>query len=321
MPTTSSSYSQSRFGFASRLCVLTGHTFTQLVRMKIFYFMLVFCVILFAAGFLLSSISPDQELKLLKDTAYGVMQIFSAVFGIVGMSLLLPKDLEDRTLYTILSKPVRRWEYLLSKYLGVVLVLAVCLAIMNVLSVGVLQLKLNLAIEGTLGMYQEKLDAGGMSQQDFTLATQDAIATLRQQGPQWFLLSASFAVLLKAMVATAVALLVSTFAGSTIFTILVSLSFYVAGHVQASARESLLRPMVEAHQQTEAPAPPGILAKLTSAVISVAFPDFQAYNMVDAIVAGKPVPGSALVKISGLTAVYLLVYLGLASFLFSTKEL
>lgn len=106
-----------------RLSVLAGHTFTQLVRMKVFYFLLVFFLIIFVVGFLISSISPDAELKLVKDASFGIMQNFGWIFGVVGMALLLPKDLEDRTLYTILTKPVRRYEYLLGKYFGIMLVL------------------------------------------------------------------------------------------------------------------------------------------------------------------------------------------------------
>jgi ABC-type transport system involved in cytochrome c biogenesis permease component len=315
-------------GFLRRIWILAGHTFTQLVRMKIFYFMLVFCVVIFVAGFLVSSISPDQELKLLKDTAFGVMQIFSAIFGMIGMALLLPKDMEDRTLYTILSKPVRRWEYLLGKFFGVLLVLAVCLLVMDALALLVLQLKFNMAVDAAKEMLGGKLQGGVIDTQTHQESVTAAVDSLRLQGPRWVLQTAVAAIFMKAAVATAIALLVSTFAGSTIFTILISLSFYVAGHMQSSARETILTPeaphshlVAGTAGAPQTPPEAGVPAKMGAAAIGILFPDFQIYNVVDAIVIGRPVPPGAMGKMIFLTLVYLLIYTGLAALIFAGKEL
>jgi ABC-type transport system involved in cytochrome c biogenesis permease component len=322
VPTTRPSANLSLLSSFRRIGVLAGHTFTQLVRMKIFYFMLVFCLVLFVSGFLLASISPDQELKLLKDTAFGVMQIFSAIFGIMAMALLLPKDIEDRTLYTILSKPVRRWEYLLGKYCGVLLVLLVSLVVMDAMACGALHAKFKFAESQMMGFYDEQKSAGKITEEDYQVGVSDALTRLREQGVRWQMQTAVVAIFLKAAVATALALLVSTFAGSTIFTILVAISIYVIGHLQAGARESLLQPPVpHSHGIPVQVEPPGVITKVFAGVISVTFPDFQVYNVVDSIVTGKTIPGGALMRMAGLTAVYLIIYLGLAAFVFSSKEL
>ena len=98
---------------AMRVWAIARNTFTQLVRMKVFYFMLIFSALIIGANLLFLSFTFEQELKILKDVSFGAMSLFASIFAIVGTALLIPKDIEDRTLYTILTKPVPRIEYLL----------------------------------------------------------------------------------------------------------------------------------------------------------------------------------------------------------------
>ena len=106
-------------------------TVTQLVRMKILAFLVIFCLLAVGAGFAFSVINPEQQLNLLKSVTLGALQIFSIVIGVVSTALLIPKDMEDRTLYTILSKPVPRFDYLLGKLLGVLLLIGGGLIVMD----------------------------------------------------------------------------------------------------------------------------------------------------------------------------------------------
>src|SRR3954466_13248224 len=101
--------SYARFSF-SRVMALATNTVTQLIRMRVIWFLAVFVIIVVATGFAFSSLKEEQQLKQCKDWSFGALQFFSVVTAIAGTSLLLPKDLEDRTLYTILSKPVPRHE-------------------------------------------------------------------------------------------------------------------------------------------------------------------------------------------------------------------
>ena len=63
------------------------------------------------------------------------MSIFTWLLAVLATAMLLPKDIEDRTLYTILAKPVPRFEYLLGKFLGVLLLLFIALSLMSVVFV------------------------------------------------------------------------------------------------------------------------------------------------------------------------------------------
>ena len=322
-----------------RLSVLAGHTFTQLVRMKVFYFLMVFSLIIFVVGFVFSSVSPDAELKLVKDTSFGVMQIFGVLFGVVGMALLLPKDIEDRTLYTILTKPVRRYEYLLGKYFGILLVLLVSLALMDVMASIVLEVKFHWAYDTQVEAIQSIAEQKHLTDLETEQMKLDQLGQLAQQGLRMDLHLAVVAIFLKIAVITAVAMAISTFAGSTIFTMLATLSIYVIGHMQADARESLLKPEMsheEMHERINArrgvtdagaaaaPAPAkeaSVGLRLASGAVAVLFPDFQVYNVVDAVVKGEELKATDLGKMFALSALYLAIYIGAAIFLFSEKEL
>ena len=70
-----------------------------------------------------------------KNICLGTMMVFSSMFGIVATALLIPGDIEDRTLYTILCKPVPRFDYLVGKLLGVMAVIFIAMVVMDVLLV------------------------------------------------------------------------------------------------------------------------------------------------------------------------------------------
>ncbi len=80
------------------------------------------------------------------------MTLFSVVLSIVATALLLPKDVEDRTLYTILAKPVPRLDYLAGKLLGVLLLVFVSLALMDILMVGILHIRTNMVLADQMAM-------------------------------------------------------------------------------------------------------------------------------------------------------------------------
>ena len=104
-----------------RVAAITGNTFTELVRLKVFYFLLIFALLLIANSLFMARLSFQQEFQVLKDVSLGAMNIFSSLLAIVATAQLIPRDLEDRTIYTILAKPVPRHEYLMGKLAGVLL--------------------------------------------------------------------------------------------------------------------------------------------------------------------------------------------------------
>ncbi len=79
----------------------------------------------------LGILSARSELTVLKSMMLGIIQLTSAVIAIVLTVYMIPNEIERRTIYTILSKPVQRWQFLIGKYLGAVLALGLMMALMT----------------------------------------------------------------------------------------------------------------------------------------------------------------------------------------------
>src|SRR2546421_5856888 len=117
----------------SRLSPIPLNTLTELTRLRVFYVLLVFALLLIGSSIFLAQFSFQQEFQILKDISLGAMSIFSSVLAIAATARLISQDIEDRTVYTILAKPVPRFQYLLGKLLGVLIVLAISIVLMSAL--------------------------------------------------------------------------------------------------------------------------------------------------------------------------------------------
>ncbi|HWB01868.1 MAG TPA: hypothetical protein VG796_02515 [Verrucomicrobiales bacterium] len=291
----------------ARILTIAGGTFTQLVRMKVFSFMALFAVLVIGASFAFADLKTEQELKILKDLSLAAMSLFCTLFAIAGTALLIPKDVEDRTLYTILCKPVPRLEYLLGKLTGVVWLIFISLICMDVLFCGVLHLK----EKAIVAQQRENLEYRTFgSQEEHERAIAEVTELAAKQGLRWDLQAAVYSIFLKAVVLGVVALLMSAVASSTLFTIMSSLAIMVIGHAQSMARDYLLG---EGSQ--------GVMSRLVSGAVALIFPDFKSFDVVDAVVMGDSVPFSSLAQMTGLAAVYLTLYMLAAWVIFADKEL
>ena len=299
----------SRGSHIGRIIVIARHAFTQLVRMKVFYFLAVFAVIAIGSNFfnLPQHEGPESVgvnvLRSIKSWSLGTMTLFSVVLSIVATALLLPKDVEDRTLYAILAKPVPRIDYLAGKLLGVLLLVFVSLALMDVLMTAVLQIRVSMVMAQQLEMAQ----ALGWPQETIDSLQVETLA----QGPSWSLQGAVLAVFLRASIMASLALLISTFSTSTLFTTIISFLIYFIGHFQADAREVYL----QAGQAGE-----GIFVRFASLAVSLVLPDFQSFNIIDAVIEGQAMPLLILGKLT-LIGLYYAVFFTFASwFIFAEKE-
>src|SRR5881396_2010658 len=146
----------------SRIVAITSNTLTELTRLKVFYVLLVFALLLIGSSIFMAQFSFQQEFQILKDVSLGAISIFTSLLAIVATARLIPQDIEDRTVYTILAKPVPRFEYLLGKILGVLLLLAISVALMGVLFVVVVYVREQTVLNETLrqmsGAPREQVD-------------------------------------------------------------------------------------------------------------------------------------------------------------------
>src|ERR1041385_9299183 len=125
----------------SRVLAITFNTLTELTRLKVFYVLLVFSLLLIGSSIFMAQFSFQQEFQILKDVSLGAISIFTSLLAIVATARLLPQDIEDRTIYTILAKPVPRFEYVLGKIAGVLLLLAISTLVMSAAFVLVLYMR------------------------------------------------------------------------------------------------------------------------------------------------------------------------------------
>lgn len=292
-----------------RILTIATHAFTQLVRMKVFYFLAVFAVIAISSNFfdLPQHSGPEAAgsavLRSIKSWSLGAMTLFSVVLSIVATALLLPKDVEDRTLYTILAKPVPRFDYLAGKLLGVLLLVFVSLALMDLLMISVLQIRTSLVI----AQQHEMIQAMGWPKD----AADSLLAETRAQGPNWALQGAVLAVFLRASIMAVLALLISTFSTSTLFTTIITFLLYFIGHFQADARSIYLQ---------GGEAGEGMLARTLSLLITLVLPDFQLFHVIDAVIEGEVIPLVTIGKLLLVTGYYLVFFTLASWFIFADKE-
>jgi hypothetical protein len=283
-----------------RIIALTLNTLTDLTRQRVFYFALVFALVLMGSSIVMSRFTFQQEFQILKDVSLGAMSLVTSLLAVVATARLIPQDLEDRTVYTILAKPVPRFEYLLGKLFGILLLLAISLLLMSALFVVVLYSR-----EQTVLFETTRQMAAAPHEQ-----LEAALGNVRASAFNLNLLPAIATIYLKAVLLAALTLLVSTFASTHIFTVIVMVFVYLIGHLQGVAREYWLQSRGG-----------GWLAQSFLALVALLFPDLQAFNLIDDAVVGTAIPLALFIKTAGLGFFYTVVYTLLGTVAFYGREL
>lgn len=88
-----------------------------------------------------SSKEGSSDLLLIKSFGLGLMTIAGWLISIVMGVSLIPQEIERRTIYTILSKPVKRYEFIIGKFLGAIMTLGICIGLMGVVYIIVIMAK------------------------------------------------------------------------------------------------------------------------------------------------------------------------------------
>lgn len=186
------------------------NVFRESVRDKVLYNLVLFAVLLIAASYLIGQLTAGQDIKIIKDLGLAATSLFGLVIAIfIGIGLVF-KEVERRSIYSLLAKPARREEFIIGKYLGLVLTLLVNVAVMTV------------ALYAVLGVMAWL--AGGW----WLPAWERPAADPR-------LLEAVALIFLQLMMVTAIALFFSTFSTPMLSAVL-TFGLYVIGHFNADLR-------------------------------------------------------------------------------------
>lgn len=120
---------------------IASTTVGEAIRRRVLLIILLIGVLFLAIAPGLSVLSARQEKSVLIGMTLGVIQLTSAVIAIVLTVYMIPNEIERRTIYTILSKPVQRWQFLVGKYFGAVAALGLMMGLMTIVLVLVFALQ------------------------------------------------------------------------------------------------------------------------------------------------------------------------------------
>jgi Cu-processing system permease protein len=126
-----SSFKTRILGSAHRVAAIALHNFKESVRDRVLYNLVLFALLLIGAAILFGSISVGIERTILVNLGLSSISIFGLLIAIfIGIGLVA-KEIDKRTIHPILSKPVGRAEFILGKYFGLLLTLAINTAVMT----------------------------------------------------------------------------------------------------------------------------------------------------------------------------------------------
>lgn len=193
------------------IALVAGAVFRESVRDRVPYSMVVFAVLLMAASYLISQITAGQDLKIIKDLGLAAIAVFGLLIAVfIGIGLV-SKEVERKSVYGLLTKPITRPQFILGKYAGLVLTLAVNILAMTVAFYVVLYYMYVNSSPGTRAAWP----APAMDPR---------------------LLLAILMTFAELTMVTAVALLFSTFSSPLLAT-LMTLGLWVAGHFNSDLRQ------------------------------------------------------------------------------------
>lgn len=124
----------------NRTLVIATNVFREVIRDRILYLIGLFALVMAASVRLLPEVSATAENKIILDVGLAAMTLLGLVIAVFVGTGLVNKEIEKRTVLVLMTKPIRRSEFIVGKHLGLSAVLAVLIATMTALYMGILSL-------------------------------------------------------------------------------------------------------------------------------------------------------------------------------------
>lgn len=176
----------------TRIGLVAWHVFKEGVRDRVLLAIAVFALLLVGASVLIGQITAGQDVKIIKDIGLATLELAGVLMAVfIGVGLV-SREIERKSIYSLLAKPVHRWEFVAGKYIGLVGTIAVNLLLMTA------------ALFMVLGVLEGKM-------------------------PDLVLMKAVVLILAELSLLTAVALFFSTFSSSGILSAGLTLGVFVVG--------------------------------------------------------------------------------------------
>jgi ABC-type transport system involved in multi-copper enzyme maturation permease subunit len=257
------------------------HVFKESVRDKVLYNLVAFAALIMAASYLIGQLTAGQDVKIIKDLGLAAISAFGLLIAIfIGIGLVW-KEVERRSVYSLLTKPVTRREFILGKYMGLAVTLLVNVTIM------------------TIAWY-------------VVLAYMDAQAT-EQTRQSWGapatdprMLTAVVLIVIELLLVTAIALFFSTFS-SPFLSAALTAGLWVIGHFNADLRN--FEAVVESRS-----------AAYFARGLYYVLPNFAAFDVKAQVVHALPVFPAYVLTTATYGLVYVALLLTAAVIIFSRRD-
>jgi ABC-type transport system involved in multi-copper enzyme maturation permease subunit len=260
---------------------IASSVFKESVRDKVLYNLVLFAVLLIGMSYLLSQLTAGQDVKIIKDLGLAAMSLFGLFIAVfIGIGLV-SKEVEKRSIYALLAKPIRRQELIVGKYLGLLLTLLVNLVVMVVAYYAVL---------GAVAWID-----GAWFRPNWGAPAVDPA-----------LLKAVAMIFLQLAIVTAVALLFSTFS-SPMLAAALTLGLYVVGHFNSDLRD---------FQAVLDVKPIAYLAR----VLYYLLPNLASLDIKSEVVHAVPVPAGFLLLNTAYAITYVTALLVVATYIFMRRD-
>ncbi len=116
---------------AGRLWAIALNTFREAVRNRVLFVLAMFAVALMGFSLILGELSLHEEVRVIKDLGLAGISLFSVIIALFLGVNLLSKELDRKTVYFVVPKPLHRWEFLLGKYLGLAVTMSALVVSMS----------------------------------------------------------------------------------------------------------------------------------------------------------------------------------------------
>ena len=117
---------------------LAMNTLRESIRDKLLYVILFFALIMIGSGVILSALSLNQQTKIVMDLGLSSISVFGLIITVFVGTSLVSKEIDKKTIFLLLSKPLRRRDFILGKFVGLSLTLLIIFSAMALCFYGVL---------------------------------------------------------------------------------------------------------------------------------------------------------------------------------------
>lgn len=263
------------------LARIAAAVFRDSVRDRVLYNLVGFALLVIGASLLIGQMSAGQDVKIIKDLGLAAMAVFGLFIAIfIGIGLV-SKEVERRSVYSLIAKPVRRSELVAGKYLGLVLTIAINLAVMT-------------AVWYLVLAYMSWTESA-MAKQAWEASATD---------PR--MLVAVALLFVQLMLVIAIALFFSTFS-SPLLSAVLAFGLYIGGHFSADLKNFDLA-------VGDSP-----ITYVTTALYYV-LPNMAAFDVKNAVVHAQPVPAGYVLTTSLYGLCYITALVAAGAWIFSRRD-